>query len=312
MKWKEALKEYLTFSAKERTAAIILLLLLAVVFLVPPIYHRFNPVPLPQIDSSFTSAAVDTTPGGASSNFDKRTGFHQFTRFERERSPPTTSLSGERFPFDPNTASENDWKRLGLRDRTIATILNFRSKGGKFRQPGDLKKIYGLPEALAASLEPYVVIPPVTGSPRNPAALRQPVAVARVREIDINTADSAAWEALPGIGPKLAARVLLFREKLGGFYRVDQVGETFGLADSVFQRIRPLLRLTNTTVQRIAINTASLEVLKVHPYIRYALARAIVLYRTEHGLFREPGDLLKMAAATPEWVEKIGPYLSFD
>jgi competence ComEA-like helix-hairpin-helix protein len=61
--------------------------------------------------------------------------------------------------------------------------------------------------------------------------------------VDINTADTTTWIALPGIGSKLSQRIVNFREKLGGFYKVEQVGETFGLADSTFKRLNQYWKL---------------------------------------------------------------------
>jgi competence protein ComEA len=59
--------------------------------------------------------------------------------------------------------------------------------------------------------------------------------------IDINTADTAAFISLPGIGSKLANRIISFRTKLGGFNSIEQIKEVYGLRDSVFQIIQPLL-----------------------------------------------------------------------
>ena len=67
--------------------------------------------------------------------------------------------------------------------------------------------------------------------------------VARYSIIDVNTADTSAFISLPGIGSKLAARIVTFREKLGGFYSVEQIGETYGLPDSTFQKIKQWLKL---------------------------------------------------------------------
>src|SRR6185369_5391347 len=65
---------------------------------------------------------------------------------------------------------------------------------------------------------------------------------------DINDADSAAWSRFPDIGGNLASRIVHFRERLGGFYQIDQVGETFGLPDSSFQKIKSFLRLNAVSV----------------------------------------------------------------
>jgi competence ComEA-like helix-hairpin-helix protein len=68
--------------------------------------------------------------------------------------------------------------------------------------------------------------------------------------VDINSADTTPFIALPGIGAKLAQRIIKFRDKLGGFYSIDQVAETFGLPDSTYQKIKPRLIIKNTTVKK--------------------------------------------------------------
>ncbi len=62
--------------------------------------------------------------------------------------------------------------------------------------------------------------------------------------IDINKADTLTLQQLPGIGSKLANRIVLFRKKLGGFESVEQVRRVYGLKDSVYRIIKPSLFVT--------------------------------------------------------------------
>jgi competence ComEA-like helix-hairpin-helix protein len=114
---------------------------------------------------------------------------------------------------------------------------------------------------------------------------------------------------LPGIGSKLAARIVNFREKLGGFYSVEQVGETYGVPDSTFQKIKNRL-VVNSEVRKVNINLATKEELKTHPYIRWQLANAIVEYRNQHGPFKSLEDLKKIVLVDEINFKKIIPYLS--
>jgi competence ComEA-like helix-hairpin-helix protein len=128
--------------------------------------------------------------------------------------------------------------------------------------------------------------------------------------IDINTADTSAFISLPGIGSKLASRIILFRDKLGGFYSIDQIGETYGLPDSTFQKIKQYLKIDNPSLKKIDLNTATVDDLKIHPYIRLSLANPIVAYRNEHGAFSKIEDIKKVMAVTDEIYKKIAPYLA--
>jgi DNA uptake protein ComE-like DNA-binding protein len=130
--------------------------------------------------------------------------------------------------------------------------------------------------------------------------------------IDINTADTSAFIALPGIGSKLAARIVLFRQKLGGFYSVKQIGEVYGLKDSVFRKIRPMLRCDSSLVRKIDINAAGKEELKTHPYIRWQAANVLVAYRSMHGDFDSAESLARIHNLDPEVIEKMKPYLVFN
>jgi competence ComEA-like helix-hairpin-helix protein len=134
----------------------------------------------------------------------------------------------------------------------------------------------------------------------------------RYEIVDINLADTTAFIALPGIGSKLASRIINFREKLGGFYSVQQIAEVYGLADSVFQKISPYLQLKDSTVKKININTATIDELKAHPYIRYNIAKAIVAYRNEHGPFLKLADIKSIMIIGETLFIQVEPYLTLE
>ncbi|MCR9102298.1 MAG: helix-hairpin-helix domain-containing protein [bacterium] len=224
----------------------------------------------------------------------------------------------QRFDFDPNTLSGDSLMLLGLSGRTVRTLLNYREKGGQFRHPEDLKKIYGLPPDQAEGLMPFVTIPKSEPKPESEAADAkaeaappQPKAPEAPASIRINTAAPEDWQALPGIGPAFARRICGFRDKLGGFAHVDQVGETYGLPDSTFRRIRPQL-VVDRPVQRLQINHLDAAGLKAHPYLTWKHANAIIAYRGQHGAFNSLEDVAKIRSIPAEVLTKMEPYWSFD
>lgn len=127
--------------------------------------------------------------------------------------------------------------------------------------------------------------------------------------VNINTADTLLWEQLPGIGPVLASRIVRFRERLGGFYSIAQVGETYGLADSVFNKIQPLLRLSDVSLRKIDLNETDEKSLADHPYINTKLARIIIRYRNSHGPFRDVEGLKGIALVDDSIYRKLEKYL---
>ena len=310
MKWTEFLYQQLAMTRKDRIGTLVLFVLLSLSLILPWAITG-DKTGKPQIaDSSWLAALVDLNNDDAiSANKEKKE--YDFTALAYERTPES-SVKGELFEFDPNTLSPEGWKKLGLRDKTIATIRNYLDKGGRFRQTADLQKIYGLNEKLYARLAPYVRIHVVEDA-RYQTYKKETKETGYERKkpglIDINLADTSAFIALPGIGSKLASRIVSFRDKLGGFYKPEQVGETFGLPDSVFQKIRPYLKIGAGISRKININLVNLEDLKSHPYIRYQLANPIIAYRNEHGPFSMLEDLKKIMAISNEVYEKISPYL---
>ena len=221
--------------------------------------------------------------------------------------------SAEQFNFDPNTATENDFQRLGLPKWTIKSILNYRSKGGEFRRAQDFQKIYNLDEADFARLEPYLSFGAATAatSPTayQPGATNAPKWPAK-KPVDINSADMATWMTLPGIGEKRAQQMVSYRDKLGGFLSVEQVGQLYNLPDSVFQAIRPLLLLENREIRKINLNSVSAAELDAHPYFSRKQADLIVNYRLQHGPYRSVEEIEKIVAFTDKaWLGKVKAYL---
>lgn len=62
-------------------------------------------------------------------------------------------------------------------------------------------------------------------------------------QVDLNTADVAALETLPGVGPVMAQRILAWRSQHGRFSSVDELGEVSGVGEKTLARLRPLVRV---------------------------------------------------------------------
>ncbi|TAE18157.1 MAG: hypothetical protein EAZ95_04990 [Bacteroidetes bacterium] len=234
----------------------------------------------------------------------------QFASLEKESN---VDAVGERFMFNPNDASEESLKRLGIPSRFIKSIVKFRSKGGKFRKKADLQKIYYFPVALYESLEPYIDLPTENARPpkyakQTPNTNNQAIKNA-LQPFDLNTADTATLSQVRGIGTKTAQSIVTYREKLGGFTHLAQLQEVYLLQNKP-EVVAELSRyaLLQTPAIKININTASVETLQAHPYFR-KIAKALVSYRTKAGKFEKVEDLQKLKVVTPEVWEKIKNYV---
>lgn len=94
------------------------------------------------------------------------------------------------------------------------------------------------PPATTAAQPPAVLAPVVTSaSPAAPAATDAPVAIRRT--VNINTANAAELELLPGVGPELAKRIVEHRTRYGAFKRVDDLDAVRGIGARMLERVRP-------------------------------------------------------------------------
>ncbi|MBP6022828.1 ComEA family DNA-binding protein [Ferruginibacter sp.] len=312
---KKIFADYFTFTKKERRGTIVLLLLILFFVSLPflyPLFIKSRPADAAAFKKEIATLKIkqqDTVKQFAQRNFDEDNYQNYYQPSEKNYAK---NFKGELFYFDPNTATAADWQRLGLRDKTIATIQNYLSKGGRFYKPEDIGKIWGLHADEVQRLIPYVQIAAKENNypPKNYDTKTYEKPERSYAVIDVNTADTSALIALPGIGSKLAQRIINFRDKLGGFYKAEQVAETFGLPDSTFTKIKSRLVLNNTAVKQFNINTATVDEMKTHPYIRYNIANAIVQYRSQHGNFLSLADIKKIMMITDEVYNKVSPYLS--
>ena len=167
----------------------------------------------------------------------------------------------ENFRFDPNTVTLDELRRLGFTDKQAQSIDRYRQKGGRFRRKSDFAKSYVVSDTLYARLEPYVDIP----------------------LLDLNRADSAAFDALPGIGGYFARQMVLHRERLGGSYSdARQLLEIYHFDQPKLDAIADLITIDTALVRPYPLWTHPLDSLRKHPAIgNYSTARSIVFFR-EH------------------------------
>jgi competence protein ComEA len=202
------------------------------------------------------------------------------------------------FPFDPNTLDEAGFLKLGLRAKLVSTILNYRSKGGKFYHDESLKRIYGLHPDEFTQLQPFIRI---EGEKSNRASI--PI-------IELNTCDTTQLIALNGIGSKLSMSIIRYREQLGGFTQVAQLKEVYGISTETFQKIKPYLSVKKSLVKKLNLNEATYYELNAHPYLKGDIAKALVEFRKAHDYHIDHIDQIKEIELINEQIfRKIVPYL---
>lgn len=238
---------------------------------------------------------------------------------------PLNSTNVTLFPFNPNTASEEDFIRLGLPPKVARTICKYRSKGGRFNHKEDFSKIYTLSEADYRRLLPYINIPEEARAQSSYATRSYPAYNYNNRAdsgqftrkyprkenkpVQINECTAEELMTLRGIGTGYAGRIINYREALGGFVTKEQLKEVYGMTDSLYTAIVPYIIVSADQVKKISLNNAAEEEWTRHPYTR-KMTKYILLYRKDIGSFKQIEDFRKVPLINDEKYRKIAPYLS--
>lgn len=233
-------------------------------------------------------------------------------------------VSGEKeavlFSFDPNTAGAETLVHLGFTERQAATLINYRKAGARFRKPSDIYRVYGLDTVFAARLIPWIDIAPEVA--RGVSERKVPPEVSEVfaegktsaegtikAVIDLNGCSAADLEQLPGIGEVLSARIIKYRDLLGGFVSVSQLSEVYGLDSSAVEKITGRLKVSTFGIRSFRLDTCSWGQMARHPYLGPESARAIMKYRSLMGAGFEVDDLVLQKVLSREQAAKITPYV---
>jgi len=211
------------------------------------------------------------------------------------------------FTFDPNTIDSAAFVRLGLKPFVASNILKYRKRGGLYRTSDDFARVYGISPDKFHELEPYIKIAELKPVKNVTATEKRPDVI-----VDLNSADTTLLMQVKGIGRGYAKGIVRFRQRAGGFISVDQLSEIYGMHPENLERIRPYCKVNPDLVQKIKINTASVERMKSHPYFNFYQSKAVYELRRKKGKLRDISDLKVLSEFTPEALNKLKPYLSFE
>lgn len=206
------------------------------------------------------------------------------------------------FNFNPNELDSNGFIRLGLRPKLAHTILNYRNKGGHFYNKEGFKKMYGLREEEYQQLEAFISIPETNQYQSKPK---------EIISIELNSADTMQFNKLRGIGNKLSMNIVKYRTELGGFAKVEQLKEVWGISPETFEMIKGNCRVNVSAIKKINLNEATLAEINVHPYLKGEIAKALVNFRKEHNYkIDNLSQIKEIELINDEIFRKIVPYLS--
>jgi competence ComEA-like helix-hairpin-helix protein len=231
--------------------------------------------------------------------------------------------------FDPNTADSSTLVHLGLKKWQVSNMLKYRAKGGRYRKAEDMKRLYGMTDSMYVRLLPYIHIDTAAIDQYRDSLRRSrrdtlakdsmPRWVSQKRDtiLNLRTADTTELKKIRGIGSYRARQIVRYRKELGGFTSVEQLYDIKALkpllsdtlsADSLLAHFW----LDSIIVDPLPVNSASLERLQRHPYLSFEQAKAIYELRRRKSRLTSIEPLQRLECFTPDELQRIEPYLSFE
>ncbi|MDP3399095.1 MAG: helix-hairpin-helix domain-containing protein [Bacteroidales bacterium] len=263
------------------------------------VYNSENPLKAqPQKRSANNRSGFDRSGQQISNQFKAKQSKSSQSKLSGDRITNSRSSAKEQvselYPFDPNTASKDELIRLGMTEKQASVVLNYRDRGGKFRDKEDFRKIYSVSDQFFTKVEEYIVIHlpenhyespdnRLTHTLNNSASDETHQNIEKQhREVDflleLNGADSADLVKLKGIGPYYASKILRYRDRLGGFIHPGQLTEISGIDSARYLMFAGNIIVDSSKVEKRDLATATYSQLASNPYIGSYIARAIIRY----------------------------------
>lgn len=213
-------------------------------------------------------------------------------------------------PFNPNYINDFKGYTLGMSPAEIDRLHEFRSKGKFVNSVADFQRVTRVSDSLLKTISPFFKFPDwVVNSAKKDESR---VSAAPITIKDLNTVTSEDLKRIRGIGEKLSARIIKFRDGLGGFIVGEQLYDVYGLKPEVADKVLSGFKVLHPPdVTKININTASVEELASLAYLRYHVAENIVNYRLANGAFDSLEDLFNVPKFPVNKIDRIGLYLTY-
>lgn len=305
-KW---LNIYFNFSKREFNGILVLIALIALIASIPYVYEFF----IPENDNLQAEIAALRKLILVEAEKNKPQSY-RLNKYYTPKKARENLKKIRLFNFDPNYTSLQEWQTLGLSAKQAAVMVKYTTKGGRFRKKEDLQKMFVISPPAYKMLAPYIQI---AKSDRYDTRFKQftktrypeksgPVIIA------LNSADTLELDRIKGIGPAFARRIIIYRNRLGGFYNKEQLKEVFGLDSVKYKEIKDQVSVDSRQLTMIHINTVVFEDLIRNPYLNFKQINAILQFRKQHGYYVNIADLKKVAILPAATVEKLAPYISFE
>nr|WP_238934947.1 helix-hairpin-helix domain-containing protein [Aurantibacter crassamenti] len=228
------------------------------------------------------------------------------------------------FPFNPNFITDYKGYTLGMSIEEIDRLHNFRKTNSYVNSKEEFQQVTKISDSLLQTIAPYFKFPEWTQNKKqnsknyNKSSLKKEVVKVSVTKkhvklTDLNTATAEDLKLINGIGEKLSARIVKFRDRLGGFVVKEQLSHVYGLESEVVENVFKQFEIKSIpTINKININEASVDDLTQLVYFNYDMARKIINYRDTSGGIVAFNELATIEGFPSEKLVIIQLYLSLN
>lgn len=315
----DLIKDFFSWSKKERIGVIVLSSILLVLFFLNFFFDRWF---TPEIDKwdadslAFYRSILDSLEKDVTSE-------HSISRQKKiESNGITENQKIKYYFFDPNILVKQGWIDFGFSDKQAQSILNFKKSIKGFKTKDDVGRCFVIDSIKMKKLRPFIKIDTTlfhTTLDENLKVIISDSVIGETKNeveshiyVELNKADSIQLLSIRGIGPYYSSKIIDYRSQLGGYFKKEQLLEIWNFDSIRYQMVSDHIIIESDQIVKLNINHAESDELKSHPYIRWSLANAIVKYRIQHGNYNSVEDVKNVVLMTDSIYKKISPYLMVD
>ena len=234
----------------------------------------------------------------------------RYTKFEYSKSDYKNNKSKFSKPnhkFDPNLYTKENWMSLGLSEKQASVVLKFTKR--KIYSNEDLKKIFVISDELYFLIKDSTIYP-IKENGQLTNEKNYFVGPVKIELLELNSANEEDLINLKGIGSFFAKQIIKKRNELRGFSSKEQLLEVWKMDQEKYDLLLGQVEINPELINKISLNSITIEELKVHPYIRWNIANSIIKMRVQKNGFTNINDIKESVLIDEELFKKLKPYLS--
>ncbi len=295
--------DYLTWTKQEKRGIIVLIILIVGLAIAPFLIREYYPSPVYDLTAhekeidEFLSGLIPLEEEPYQNRLDK----YIDARYD------TLDL----FRFNPNTISAENWIKLGLTEKQIRTIQNYLTKGGRFYDKEDFRKIYGIRTRQFQHLKPYIDLPAESQYAQEYKNNYPEKKQIQYFEFDPNTVTHEQLMLL-GFSDKQSSAICSYREQGARFREKADFKKVYVVSETKYNELESFIAIEEIILAPIVVEVFVVELnsctkedlVKIKGIGNYT-AQTIIDYRTKLGGYQKVSQVLEIKGFRSENYEKI-------